>query len=331
MASCSAWVDARIDTAARVPAYLVFPLELGAGGAGYVVFERGPGDGFVYEGLAVQIGSTLRNVLLVGTLLEESKAQELAEGALVEDEMRIATQIQTGILPRSMRIEGLEIAAGMRPASRVGGDYYDVIPVEGGCWIGIGDVSGHGLTSGLVMLMVQSVVSGVTRLLPAASPGEVLSVVNAVIHEKVQARMGQDEHVTLTLLRYGERGHVVGAGAHELILVCRAEDGAIEWIDTPGTWIGLIPDIRSATADTPFELRKGDLMILYTDGVTEARNGYGEMFGTDRLVAALAPVRHASAEAIRDALLAAVDGWAETREDDVSVLVARHHGVGNRS
>jgi phosphoserine phosphatase RsbU/P len=323
-------LPAFVDAGDRAPAYLVFPLEFGPGHSGYVVFERGPGDGFVYEGLAVQIGSTLRNVLVQGTLLEESRAREAAEAARVEDEMRIATEIQTGILPRSMRIEGLEIAAAMRPASRVGGDYYDVVPVERGCWIGIGDVSGHGLTSGLVMLMVQSVVSGVARHLPAASPGELLSVVNAVIHENVQTRMAQDEHVTLTLLRYHESGRVTGAGAHELILVCRAEDGAIEWIDTPGTWIGLVADIRSATPDTSFELRTGDLMVLYTDGVTEARNDDGAMFGTARLAAALGSVRHASAEAIRDALLEAVERWAATREDDVSVLVARHHGVASR-
>ncbi len=74
--------------------------------------------------------------------------------------------MQTSILPRKFAVPGLEISAKMIPASEVGGDYYDVIPVDDGCWIAIGDVSGHGLDAGLVMLMLQSSITP-----PACSPG----------------------------------------------------------------------------------------------------------------------------------------------------------------
>lgn len=307
-------------------AQLVFPLEYGTGYEGYVVFDRGVPDGFVYEALVGQIGSTLRRMLVLETLLKEAKAREAAEGHRLEDEMRIATEIQKGILPRTVHIDGLDIAALMRPAASVGGDYYDVIASPDGCWIGIGDVSGHGLIAGLVMLMLQSVVSGVARRRPGALPSEVLSIVNAVIYENVRARMAQEEHLTLTLLRYERTGRLVGAGAHEVILVCRAEDGRTEYVDIPGTWVGLVPDIREATSDTEFELRAGDLLVLHTDGLTEARNEDGEMFGLERLAATLASARHETAETVRDALVAAVERWTCAREDDMSLLVARQRG-----
>jgi serine phosphatase RsbU (regulator of sigma subunit) len=283
-------------------------------------------DGFVYDALVGQISSTLRRTLVLETLLKEARARETAESHRLEDEMRIATEIQKGILPRTVRIEGLDIAAFMRPAASVGGDYYDVIPTPDGCWIGIGDVSGHGLVAGLVMLMLQSVVSGVARRRPGALPSEVLSIVNAVIYENVRARMAQEEHLTLTLLRYERTGRLVGAGAHEVILVCRAEDGRTEYVDIPGTWVGLVPDIREATSDTEFELRAGDLLVLHTDGLTEARNEDGEMFGLERLAATLASARHETAETVRDALVAAVERWTCAREDDMSLLVARQRG-----
>jgi serine phosphatase RsbU (regulator of sigma subunit) len=316
----------RLESREHRPTYLVFALEFAGHRDGYVVFERGAPDGFLYEGLAGLIGSTLRRLLVLDTLLREAKAREAAEAQRLEHEIKIATEIQTGILPRTMRVDGLEIAAFMRPASQVGGDYYDVIPTADGCWIGIGDVSGHGLTAGLVMLMLQSIVSGLIRRMPEAAPSEVVTIANAAIFENVRVRMDQDEHATFTLLRYSRDGRVAGAGAHELILICRAEGGRIEWFDTPGTWIGLVPDIRGATTDMALDLRPGDLMVLYTDGVTEARSERGEMFGRERLAAALASVQDEPVEAIRDALWSAVEAWSPVRDDDVSILVARHHG-----
>jgi serine phosphatase RsbU (regulator of sigma subunit) len=226
-----------------------------------------------------------------------------------------------------IRIAGLEIAAAMHTATEVGGDYYDVVPTEDGCWIGIGDVTGHGLTAGLVMLMLQSVVSGVSRRLPNAAPSEIVGVVNAVLYENVRGRMGQEDHLTLTLLRCDRSGRLICAGAHEVIVVCRAEDGRIDLIETPGTWVGLIPDVRHVTPDTTFVLRKGDLLVLYTDGIREARNDSGEMFGLDRLAETLRRVRHEPVDKVRDALFAAVEQWMTVREDDLSLFVARHDGA----
>jgi sigma-B regulation protein RsbU (phosphoserine phosphatase) len=105
--------------------------------------------------------------------VEEVTKRERAERARLEGEMRIATRIQTGILPKTHEVAGLEISAVMLPAEEVGGDYFDVLPFDGGSWLGIGDVAGHGLPTGLVMLMIQGIVAAATHRRPEARPAQV--------------------------------------------------------------------------------------------------------------------------------------------------------------
>src|SRR5262249_485431 len=157
-------------------------------------------------------------------------------------------KIQTSILPKEkqLAIKNLEIAASMDPATEVGGDYYDFLPIEaepGSCFIAIGDVAGHGLNAGLVMMMIQSIVSALVRSVgPEPSPRDMLQVLNAVMYENIRERLLQDEHATLSLLRYTPNGEIVWAGAHEDLLFCRAADGVCERIPTPGTWLGAMED-----------------------------------------------------------------------------------------
>ena len=241
----------------RQSTWLVCPmLRRGPSSPGYVVFERGVPEGFVYDGLLDQIGSAYQRIGLLDQVVQAVRLRELAERERLEREMQIATGIQTGILPRNVQVDGLEISAAMQPATEVGGDYYDVIPVAHGCWLGIGDVAGHGLPTGLVMLMLQSVVGGLVRHSPAASPRDVLVVVNQLLFDNVRRRMGQDEHVTLTLIRYDREGRLVFAGAHEYILICRARDGTVERLRTPGTWVAAIRDIREATDESQLRARR---------------------------------------------------------------------------
>ena len=100
--------------------------------------------------------------------------------------MEIAARIQTSILPRDVSVAGLEIAAAMHAATEVGGDYYDVVPVDDGCWLGIGDVAGHGLGTGLVMLMMQSGIGALARKMPDAAPRELLLALNTMLVENVR-------------------------------------------------------------------------------------------------------------------------------------------------
>jgi sigma-B regulation protein RsbU (phosphoserine phosphatase) len=253
--------------------------------------------------------------------LAQSRRQ-LAEKERLEREMEIAMNIQTSMLPRSFDVTGLDIAARMIPADEVGGDYYDIIPVADGCWIGIGDVAGHGLTAGLEMMMVQSVVAALVGKAPDAAPKDHVAILNRILYENIHERLQQGEHVTFTLLRY-QHGTLTFAGAHEEILVCRAATGKCETHDTPGTWLAGMRDVTGVTHDTRIELAPGDLVVLYTDGMTEARAADGEQFGLERMAALVERHRRAGVEAIRDHLIAAAEAWQVRRDDDLSVVVLR--------
>ena len=120
-------------------------------------------------------------------ITESRRAQQIlmteaVKTAKAEEELAIARRVQTSILPRDPVVDGLEIAAVMYPAEDVGGDYYDILPFQGGAWFAVGDVSGHGLNAGLVMLMVQSAVVSITGSMPDASPRDVICQLNDVLH-----------------------------------------------------------------------------------------------------------------------------------------------------
>src|SRR5690606_21240502 len=216
-------------------------------------------------------------------LAEEAAQREKAERERLAQELEIATRIQTSILPRNLEVEGLELAAAMRPATEVGGDYYEVLPIEGGAWLGIGDVAGHGLRPGLVMVMLQSAVATVVAHTPRIAPSEMLQIVNQVLYENVRQRLGQDEHATLSVMRYESSGQLLFAGAHEDIVVYRRRTHACETLETPGAWVAATRDVRPATLDSELWLEEGDVMLLYTDGVIEATKAEGEPFGLARL------------------------------------------------
>lgn len=240
----------------------------------------------------------------------------------LQREMEIATRIQTSILPRRHDVRGLDLAARMLPATEVGGDYYDVLPVDDGCWIAIGDVTGHGLTAGLVMMMLQSVVAAMVRATPAARPRELVTAINRILVDNIRERLQQDDHVTFSLLRVYGDGRLVFAGAHEDMILRRAA-GGVERVETPGAWLGVRPDIERATVDSTCRLEEGDVLVLFTDGVTEAPSAAGERFGMDRLTEAVTRADATTAASVRDAVLAAVQAWGTVREDDVTLVVAR--------
>lgn len=322
-----ALMPAVVDSLGRRASVIIQPLYFHDRALGCLLLEMGPREGIVYESLAEQVSSALEGARLVARLVEEATRRQVAERARLEKEMEIATRIQTSILPRDVTVAGLEIAATMRTATEVGGDYYDVIPVDDGCWIGIGDVAGHGLGTGLVMLMMQSGIGVLARKIPDASPRDLLLALNAMLVDNVRRRLGQREHATLTLLRYRKDGTLAFAGAHEEILILRAATGRCERLETPGPWVGAKLDIAAGTVESRAQLLPGDLLVLYTDGIIEAvaRDGR-ERFGTDRMVALLEAHQGDAPIAIRDRLMSAVTDFAAALDDDVTLLCARYFG-----
>jgi serine phosphatase RsbU (regulator of sigma subunit) len=244
----------------------------------------------------------------------------------LQKEMEIAARIQTSILPREVDLPNMEVAARMIPATEVGGDYYDLVSVDGVSWVAIGDVAGHGLTAGLVMLQAQSAIGALIRQNPSSMPRDILNQANSLLYENLRTRLDQDEFMTMSLLCHHGDDRVVFAGAHEEFILCRASNGQCERLPTTGTWLGVKRDVAAFMQETEVRLQQGDLLILYTDGITEARNGAREQFGPDRLAREVEQVRDQPVDQIRDHLFATVGRWMSKQEDDMTLLVLRYTG-----
>jgi len=252
------------------------------------------------------------------------EAERRAAVAHLESELAIAQRIQTSILPREMSVAGMEIAASMQTATEVGGDYYDILPTaDGGFWLGIGDVSGHGLDAGLVMLMLQSGLASLMRNDAWVDPAKPLCLLNRVLYDNVRCRLKRDDYVTLSLFRFFPDGRYLVAGAHEDMLVWRAQSRQCEQVQTQGTWIGMLERIESATRSHEGFLAAGDVMILFTDGVVEARSLDHRQFGLDRVLEIATKAHAEPATEICCRILEQAQAWSADRQDDQTVVVLR--------
>jgi sigma-B regulation protein RsbU (phosphoserine phosphatase) len=245
-------------------------------------------------------------------------------------EMELAKRIQTALLPGSRRVGGLDLAAVMIPAREVGGDYYDLIETqEGESWIVIGDVSGHGVDAGLVMMMAQTSVRSLVENLPGAGPSRVLTAVNAVLRENI-SRLGRDHYMTMTALCLkGDR--LVFAGKHQDLIVLRRGGEEAELVPTQGTWLGLTDSLEGYLEDSEVELGEGDMVLLYTDGVTEAENPEGEMFGPERLKFTLEDLADRPIPDILENIINQVVDFQAEQSDDITLVLLKKRPRGDES
>lgn len=271
---------------------------------------------------------------VAAALIEANHANRLLNERLAEDnrhmaaELDVTRRLQQMILPRAeelRKIRELDIAGFMEPATHVGGDYYDVLAHDGGVKIGIGDVTGHGLESGVLMIMVQTAV----RTLLANRETDTVkffSALNRAIYDNVQ-RMDSDKNLSLALIEYRD-GVLDLSGQHEEMIVVRA-DGGIERIDTIdlGFPIGLDTDISNFIAKIRVKLAPGDGVVLYTDGITEAADAKHQLYGIERLCAVLSREWSQTAEGIREAVIEDVRNHigGHTVYDDITLLVIKQN------
>ncbi|MBI4751064.1 MAG: SpoIIE family protein phosphatase [Acidobacteria bacterium] len=258
----------------------------------------------------------------IETLNQQLKAENLRMGA----ELEVTRQLQQMLLPREAELQNiadLDIAGFMAPADEVGGDYYDVLQHNGRIKIGIGDVTGHGLESGVVMMMAQTAV----RTLLAndeTDPVKCMNTINRVIYENTR-RMRSARNMTFALLEY-EAGVFRLSGQHEDVLVLRTS-GQIERIDTfeLGFPLGIEPDISQFVAQIDIELAGGEVLVMYTDGITEAVNPDQEQYGIDRLCAVLTAHRGASATDLQHRVVEDVKAFIGSQKifDDLTLLVIK--------
>lgn len=301
---------------------LALPLTFESQVLGFVAFG-GDADPFVCEAVRSQLSAALQLAALHTRVVEETTLRERLSREQMLGELAVARRIQTALIPKSVAVPGLEMAARMVPADQVGGDYYDVFNAEDGCWIGIGDVTGHGLLAGMIMLMMQSTVTGLVNALPQASPAQIVCQLNRVMRLNIRERLDQAEHATFLMCRYRGDGTVTMAGAHEDVVVYRAAQGRCDRVPTDGVWLGIAEDIEALTHDSGFRLELGDVLLLYTDGVIEARSANGEEFGIARVEEILRANAHSGVERMLEQLLASVSAWTPVQQDDVTVILAR--------
>ncbi|WP_072637956.1 SpoIIE family protein phosphatase [Rhizobium leguminosarum] len=254
-------------------------------------------------------------------------AQLQRENRRLGTELAVAERIQLMVLPLHQELEefqALEIAAYMRPAEEVGGDYYDVLKSGNRLKIGIGDVTGHGLESGVLMLMVQSV----ARALQEAGNTDAvkfLTDLNSALFKNI-VRTKIDKHLTLAFLDYDGKEMIL-SGQHEEVVVVRA-NGEVERIDTMdlGIPIGLEADISAFIKTREISFETGDLILLHTDGVTEAENDAGELFGIERLCREALRLKDQSAEKVVAGIIATLMLFIGSQKiyDDITLLAVRH-------
>ena len=253
-------------------------------------------------------------------LNDQLKADNLRMGA----ELDVARQIQQMILPKLAElevIEGIDLAGFMEPADEVGGDYYDVLHTDGVVTVGIGDVTGHGLESGILMLMTQTAIRTLQEI-KERDPVRFLDTLNRTIYKNVQ-RMNSEKNLTLAVLNYSE-GRVSISGQHEETLVVRS-GGQIEHIDTMdlGLPIGMTDDIADFIDHTFVELNSGDGLVLYTDGIPEAFDIKKKQYGIERLCEIISHNWQYSAQEIKQAVIDDVRAFIGKQKifDDITLVV----------
>src|SRR5262249_31614763 len=306
-------------------AEVIFPIDAGDETAGgIVVLGPRPGNLSYSEsdlefgtGLVAQAAVAFENAWFVRETLERKK---------MEQELALAANIQQNLFPASLpSMLNLDIAARNRPARTCGGDYYDALPVNGQVHlICFAAVSGKGLLDYLLMSNMQATMRALLGRIPSLV--DLASHTNALLY----ATTPSNKYVTAILVELDPesgKGRYVNAG-HTDCLLMRA-NGEPEWIKSTGTPLGLMPpDIIELTApysEQSFELYPGDLIALFSDGVTEAQDENENEFGEERLADFLRPIAHEPAVVLVNKVFEEIDRFAGTapQYDDITIFIIK--------
>ncbi len=235
-------------------------------------------------------------------------------------EIQIAGNIQQSLLPsRAPRIKGYDVAGRCEPAHFVGGDYFDFLEIQVNTWgVVIADVSGHNLASALMMPMTRAALQWVGKREKEANR-IVAGAANLLYGNLTAAELFLT--LFLVVIKEGDSKVSTANAGHNPPLLFRADSGDVKWLDVDGPLIGLLPEPDHELRQV--ELSKGDILILYTDGVTEATNESGEMFGEQRLASTVNQLRNETAEEVCSGIFRAVRSFGDTGQDDVTVVVIK--------
>ena len=308
-----------VSTTLGLRASSAFPLRARGRVVGMLVVEGLPEETSqvgrtmnILSGIAHQAAIAIENTRLVA---------ELATRQRFEQELQVARDIQTSFLPACCpEVPGWQIAAFWRAARQVGGDFYDFIPLprdhEG---LVIADVADKGVPAALFMAVTRTLTRA-AAIHSHRTPAEVLMRLN----EMILADARSDLFVTVFFADLSPVGRVVSANAgHNPPLVVRAATGEVEYIKPHGMALGVMPEVT--LRDQQIKLENGDVLALYTDGVTDALDVRGREFGLERLERCIVKHRHQTADGLVTAIQKAIDDFVgdEPPFDDLTLVVAK--------
>jgi serine phosphatase RsbU (regulator of sigma subunit) len=258
------------------------------------------------------IGSTLRKQRL---------EQEISERERIEQELKVARDIQQASLPKEVpQLEGWQVSPHYHPAREVGGDFYDFFDLEEGrVGVAVGDATGKGTPAALAVSASSSMLRAVAQAFGSASPGKVLSQVNETLVTRIPANMFVTCFYAILDPKSGTLSYA-NAG-HDLPYVRRG-GGDAEELRARGMPLGLMPGM--SYEENEIVLDAGEAALFYSDGLVEAHDPKGEMFGFPRLRELVA--EHGEKHSLGDALLEelytfAGEDWEQ--EDDITLLTLR--------
>ncbi|MBN2305909.1 MAG: SpoIIE family protein phosphatase [Anaerolineae bacterium] len=259
-----------------------------------------------------------------GVAIENARLYQVAvEKGRMEQELQMARDIQRGLLPSVLpTIPGYEVAADWRSAREVAGDFYDVFRLgESDLGVVIADVSDKGAPAAIFMAVASSFIRGVA--LSAPTPQDTLRQANISILKETQSGM----FVTVYYAILHPEGRITGVNAgHNLPLLYRHEQQAHEFLPRGGRPLGWFEDLPVEAVE--YQLKPGDVLVFYTDGLTEAENAKSEPYGEDRLVEAVRASMELPAGDIMKAILASLETFVGDTPpfDDTTLVVVRYTG-----
>jgi sigma-B regulation protein RsbU (phosphoserine phosphatase) len=267
------------------------------------------------QSVASQTGLALENSRLISSLAEEAARRER-----FNREIEIAREVQERLFPQCYPlISGLDCAGHCRPAQGVGGDYYDFIALpEGRLGVAVGDVSGKGISAALLMASLRASLRGQTLGGPA-DLAALMGNVNSLLYESSAA----NRYATFFYAQYNPRNRTldfVNAG-HNPPVVLRG--GEVLRLEADGPVVGLLP--RAQYGQSSMVLAPGDILLAYTDGISEAMTMDDEEWGEDRMIAAAGNCRNLPAEQMIAELISAADAFTAgaPQHDDMTLVVMK--------
>ena len=254
----------------------------------------------------------------------ERVSTNIKEHKRLSNELNVARKIQQDLIPKEAPdIPGLDIIAKTKPAAEIGGDSFDFITKDDQTFMYIGDVTGHGVPSGLVMMIVDTLIHTFTDTCLNAK--QLMIMTNKYLKPRIQTTM----FMTMIMLRWehtSQQMTYTGAG-HETLFHYKAASKTCDNIKGGGIALGMVPDNEKLIKEEILNLQDGDFIVLYTDGIVEARNENGEMYSIDmflELVEKEAPKANTAEElftALSTQVLTFLGDFIQ--EDDMTLLVIK--------